>query len=444
MTMFTRRSLQGMLDHLVSHLPLEARAKLAHGLNRRSRAALGFEWETALLFGFSHFGTVAYEAQGPGVSRPDMTFVEAAEGPMRFTAEIATVSDESLDAQNPVTRLSLALIRLRQEHGLPGSTHYEIKREMQGAYRQDRKMRLKLPPGPRIEDFVKAHVGPIFKQVKEQNLPTASVTINEPSIEFTVSYDAKKRYGGGSYPSYTAVYSLTRNPVYAALKGKARQLKKAGLSGAFGIFLCDGDCTLLTNTRGHGDAVGLYQVVQEFFRQISSVSFVVILSIPPAPTSPFFGLVKKLPLTTRVYVNPGSKSMVDQNGLLSLLDRVLAVLPASSATPKDALYWIDNGETNQGELIHILSHGGSLMSRSLKVSARKVQELLAGQMTPEQFFSDYASPKNAFQNPFLRALKEGFAIQSVTFTPVPEADDDLIEFRFAPDPAVRKFSAEPK
>jgi hypothetical protein len=41
-------------------------------------------------------------------------------------------------------------------------------------------MRLKLPPGSKIEKMWKKYVAPMFR------------------------YDASQRYGGGSYPSYTA------------------------------------------------------------------------------------------------------------------------------------------------------------------------------------------------------------------------------------------------
>ena len=76
MAMFTRRELQKMLDHLEAHLPFEARKKLAHELNRQSSSALGFEWETALLFGFSHIGKISYEAPSAQGSRPDIIFAE--------------------------------------------------------------------------------------------------------------------------------------------------------------------------------------------------------------------------------------------------------------------------------------------------------------------------------------------------------------------------------
>jgi hypothetical protein len=85
MAMFARRSLQRMLDHLAAHLPAEARMKLAHELNRRSTSALGFEWETMLLFAFCHIGKVEYEASSTGGSKPDITFVEEAQNPISFS-----------------------------------------------------------------------------------------------------------------------------------------------------------------------------------------------------------------------------------------------------------------------------------------------------------------------------------------------------------------------
>jgi hypothetical protein len=45
-------------------------------------------------------------------SRPDIAFVEDSKTPVRFTADIATVSDDGLEQENPAMRLSKALTRL--------------------------------------------------------------------------------------------------------------------------------------------------------------------------------------------------------------------------------------------------------------------------------------------------------------------------------------------
>jgi len=437
MAMFTRRALQGMLDHLVRHLPFEARKKLAHELDRRSNSALGFEWETALLFGFSHVGKIEYEPPSLQGSRPDITFVETSETPISFTADIATVSDDGLEDENPAMRFSMALIRLKQKYKLRGSTHYSIEGAATGPHYRNRKMRLALPRGPEIEKMLETHVAPMFKRVQEENLSTASVAIDEPEIKLTVRYDANQRYGGGSYPSYTVAYSLTRNPVYTSLKAKVRQLKKSESARTFGIFLCDGGCALLKNKQRHHSAVSVEQVITEFFRQNSSVSFVVVLVIPTATSAAFAEPMKKLRISGNVYVNPRARNAVDAVALLALVNRAVSHVPAPTATPQNALYWIANADAHEGTPIYTLTQGGSM----IKMSARKIQEVLAGRMTADQFFSDYDRPDASAENPFERMLKRGLTIQSVSLTHVPEADDDLLEFQFGPDAAIRKFVA---
>ncbi len=141
-----------------------------------------------------------------------------------------------------------------------------------------------------------------------------------------------------------------------------------------------------------------------------------------------------------VYVNPRAKNAVDSAALLALVNRAASHLPAPTATPQDALHWIANADAHEGTPIHTLSQGGTM----IKMSARKIQEVLAGRMTPEQVFCDYGSPGSPSENPFARMLRQGLTIQSVSLTRVPEADDDLFEFQFGPDAAIRKFVADKK
>ncbi len=425
-----------MLDHLAAHLPAEERMKLAHELNRQSTSALGFEWETMLLFAFCHVGKVEYEATSTGGSKPDITFVEEAQNPISFAADIATVSDEGLEEDNPAVDLSLALIGLRQKYGLPGSTHCKINGEATGKRFGDRKMRLKLPPRHKIGELLKKHVAPEFKRAQDEKLSTVNVTINEPGVEVLIRYDANQRYGSLSYSSFAETYSLTRNPVYSKLKAKTKQLKKSGLTHPFGIFLCDGDCTLLKKTQ-RAVGISIADVIHEFFRQTTSVSFVGILTFPPPEPGPFRGVVKKFHITLRLYMNPRAKKPLDEKALRNAINRAFTHLPAPIATANDALHWIKTAEANEGMPIHNLIYGGS----AVKVSARKIQEVLAGRMTPRQFFENYAHPNSPFENPFARALKQGFTIQSVTLTKLPDADDDLLEFHFGPDAAIRKFES---
>lgn len=441
MAMFARRVLKAMLDDLELHLPLEGRQKLAREVNQKSRSALGFEWEIALLFGLSRIGKVEYEPGSSGKSQPDIAFTEGSASPISFTADVTTVSDQGLIEQNPTDRFSMAVMRLRLKYKLPGATNIKIEGQATGPHFRDRKMRVDLPATSQIESLVRKHVGPMFERARNEKLETASVAINEPGVRATVSYNAKQRYSTGSYPAYRAAYSLTRNPVYPALKAKLDQLKKSGRPGPLGIFLCDGDCELLKSANNHVANASIDQVIGEFFRRNSSISFVVILTFPPAKPVPFAGLVKEVRITGRIFANPNAKNPIDRGAVQALLNRGLAQVPAALATPLDALYWLEHGKAHQGEPLHNIIEGSRIMGQSLKVSARKIQEVLAGQMTAEEFWRQYQSPTSGIKNPFLRALQSGFTIQSVKLTRVPQADDDLIDFEFGPDVAIGKIVA---
>jgi hypothetical protein len=441
MAMFSRRNLQQMLDALAAHIPVEARRKLARELDRRNTSALGFEWETAILFALSHVGQIEYEASAVDGPRPDIGFREAGGGSICFTADVATVSDSGLEADNPAMRFSLALHRLRKKYKLPGVLNFDIKGEATGPAHRDRKMRLKLPPQAGLDSFLGATLGPELQRIQREELDHATMAVNEPGIEFTVNYHANQRLSSGHYPSFTATYSLTRNPVYRTLRDKARQLKKFGGPHPCGIFLCDGNCALLKSTQTAAVAFGLRNVIEEFFRQNSSISFVAILKFPPTRQDIFTGLIKELRISGELYPNPRAAKPLEPDPLLALINRGLAHLPSPAATPHDALHFIGHAEAHEGNTINVITHGGNLMSQAVKLSARKIQELLAGKITAEQLFSDYQHPDSKFENPFLSGLKSGLTMESASVTRVPDADDDVMEIRFGPpDPAIKKFT----
>ena len=82
------------------------------------------------------------------------------------------------------------------------------------------------------------------------------------------------------------------------------------------------------------------------------------------------------------------------------------------------------------------------MTESIKLSARQIQEVLAGRTTAQELFSQFDSPGRPFRNPFEAALRQGLTIESVNLTKLADADDDLLEIRFGlADPAISKLRA---
>jgi hypothetical protein len=76
----------------------------------------------------------------------------------------------------------------------------------------------------------------------------------------------------------------------------------------------------------------------------------------------------------------------------------------------------------------------------IRVSARAVQRLLAGQITREEFAEAHGwSGQDAMQNPFSLALGRGEMIKAARVESAGDQDDDWLEFQFARDAAVGDF-----
>ena len=79
-----------------------------------------------------------------------------------------------------------------------------------------------------------------------------------------------------------------------------------------------------------------------------------------------------------------------------------------------------------------------------RMSARELLEILSGRKTIQEFDEENGfSPSGSRHrsNPFENALQRGLTINSATLEPVPDRDDDWIEFRISgPDPALSPFA----
>lgn len=78
----------------------------------------------------------------------------------------------------------------------------------------------------------------------------------------------------------------------------------------------------------------------------------------------------------------------------------------------------------------------------VKISARLVQELLAGDVSTERFveFHRWGQEPGDMSNPFARALRRGELISAIDVINCGDEDDNQLEFRFGPpDLAVSPF-----
>ena len=84
-------------------------------------------------------------------------------------------------------------------------------------------------------------------------------------------------YSGGSFASYDVPQIKDRNPIFTALKGKASQLR--GATGITGVIVGDGDCTALSDRPHYRNEVSATAIAEDFFRQHSSMDFVLFLKV---------------------------------------------------------------------------------------------------------------------------------------------------------------------
>jgi hypothetical protein len=226
--------------------------------------------------------------------------------------------------------------------------------------------------------------------------------------------------------SFTVANRIDRNPVYNALKSKGDQLKAVGYSGIRGIFLCDGGCQML-RTGPTWANFGRDEVVRHFLKQFDSVAFVVALVIQEKWSSS----------KRNIIVEPTLYSLPTRGAdgeLQAVVAELLRQFPKLVDTPENAL--------RQHKLRNELSGrywGNLIMGGDIKMSARVLLEILAGEKNPSEFESDFGLKPG--ENPFKQMLQSGRLISDVSIEPRPDKDDDVVTLRFGNrDVAVGPFS----
>src|SRR5260221_6593775 len=148
MAIFSRRILQRLIDENDKFLKKRQTRNHVAELNRGN---IAFEWEVVLLNGLSKVGQVAHEKNFKGTTKPDIYF-ETRENPHHnFAADITTVSDKGLEAQNPFDALQDELIKIVKAHDLNSSSFaLQVGRGHGRSYKGGPKVKLKLPGSARF------------------------------------------------------------------------------------------------------------------------------------------------------------------------------------------------------------------------------------------------------------------------------------------------------
>lgn len=229
-------------------------------------------------------------------------------------------------------------------------------------------------------------------------------------------------------------YDLRENPVYQVLKSKADQLRNVPNGTHRGVFLGDAGCQLFNDIyrvdRVNHTFSG-QQVIEAFLSDESSIDFVAVFSVKRAKDGGSWGSSKN----SRIwYLYVFKQNRFPQKIDLSPLERLREVLLPPYLSGYEARSWHEQGlfsPQGRGQYLSTTISVGK-ESMTVRISARAVQELLAGRLTTEEF-ENWTLRR---PNPFEQLLAHGQTISSVNFVPKDiNADDDYLVFTFKNDPA---------
>ena len=424
MALFSRRTLDRVLNENAAFLTKQQCADACSLLNSAHDRYLATEWEQIVLNAASKLGTVQHEPQ-LGRSRPDVLF-RSSNGECEFIADITTASDQGFDDLNPVDPFFQEFERhLRKGRWLEGGFDVRIDPQSTSFYRgSNERVRLKLPSRSRWNDEIfNSTFRDFLRGVRDQPEQVRRFDAISEDAGVHIAYDPRRRGTfGTNHLLYTIATSLDRNPVYTALKAKGDQLKATDYRGMRGVVLCDGGCQMLS-AYPHWSSFTVDDVIRNFLRQFDSVWFVLVLAGKDVNSHPA--------IQPKLYLSQ-NKRHHDFSLVTQILEGICKGLPELQFSPYNARYRIKAKDLT-GRYYGVLQHGGSV-----KMSARELLEILAGVKSVSDFEKNYRLTPDS--NPFRRMLAQGRLIKRVSVEHIPERDDDEVTIEFGePDAAVAAF-----
>jgi hypothetical protein len=425
---FTRRIIQRELDSLRPSVIDAIQLKdIISRLNGRERQAISAEWEIVLAAAFARTASVRYEPTF-GTKRPDL-FVATVEGSTEFIADIVAISDDDSDKKNPASYFFEEFHRFAEKHGLVnGGFDIRIGDRTTGKW-PDRVNTLLLPAKKDIPSFIKQELSDLMRSIALKPTAPHKHQRGDGAIDLQIAYDPARLGGStGGYSGYNSAYSLTRNPLFAALNSKARKLRCCGYNGMKGIIVVDGGAHLLRARQRSGTTWSCGDIIEYFLRRHEYIDFVTTTHHEHEPH--IFGNRRQRFSHTVFWQRPFNQEKIDM--LSPLLKSAFKSLPTPVDSPQNAMatvrsrHNIDRG-CNFGWYTWTPNH-------RLAYSVRTLLPLIGGFMSNREF-KQLLEERTPFRNPlfdfFAGLFKTGSKIVDVRIEQRPDDDDDAIVFDLA-------------
>jgi hypothetical protein len=333
MAIFRPRVVQTELDSVRPHVIRSTQEKdLITRLNGRKRQAISAEWEVVITAAFARNANVRYEPILRG-KRPDL-LISIRENSAEFIADIVAISDDTSDKNNPASFFFEEFRRFTKKYGLiRGGFDIRIGDRISGKW-PDKVNKLLLPRKNDIPSFIKRELANLMRSIVAEPTARHKYERVDGDIDVRIMYDPTHLgYTTGGFSSYSSAYSLTRNPLFAALNSKAKKLRECGYVGIKGIIVVDGGSHVLRVSHQSGTTWSCRQIVEYFLRKHPYIDFVTITYHENEPR--IFGNRGQRFSHTVFWQRPFNQAKIDI--LYSLLNSTFKSLPSPIDSPQNAL-----------------------------------------------------------------------------------------------------------
>ncbi|MEW6211971.1 MAG: hypothetical protein AB1631_26685 [Acidobacteriota bacterium] len=442
--LFRRRWVQAVLDDLAENLTEPQLRSLTKRLNSPKEDSLHAQWEVAVVWAASRVANIEYEPDTGGERRADLVIRRPIRLPIEVMAEITSVSSKGFDDLNPTERFHDQLFAELRELWSEG---YGYKLNI-GTYHTGRGSKMKFfaaVPHPKdYERFFGPEFDAFVRKVKRRE--ACSYEVSEERVQVALSYDPNFRLGSmsGGWNQMESFNSLTKNPIYSALKEKKRQIKETGYTGLKGIVVCDSGTATFQQGRmmGRSDHLSLDWIVDRFLSDSPNIDFVVAVTSYLERAKTLHSIVGSLG-----YPPPGPDVMLYtqrsldkavRSALGKLFTDIGRIIPKPLADGRNVLRWQRRLKGAAGYCHGDGDGSHSLLKKSwtvARIPARLLVDYLLDDVTKEQFQANAGIGLHCLRE--AKKLRETMRRAQVIRR---DEDDDWFEIQFeGPDPAEGQF-----
>jgi len=411
-------------------------------LDPKNFKSIDAEWEIAVLNALSKVGDVIHEPTLEGPAKLDVHLTTHAGD--TFLADVATVSDEGFEDDSPYKDFYVELQQRLRAAGVLNNGWVLNVAAYPAKYGEP--TRLAIPARSEFSaQIFNSNFKQFLKKVKENPHEVSNYSVSTEKTNIALMYDPSRNSFISHLPVYNAATIKDQNPVFNALRRKAKQLKRVSYDGPKGVLLCDGGTNML-HSQPHGSFefnFNAADAAKDFLRQNQSIDFVLLFS-SVWPSDRLYrpnagGPTRRVQVTLIPNKNFGGLP----ESLKEVIQKLETQFPEPENTPTGARESIRHGYDSMK--LRPFAGGWRVSETEIQISASAVFALLAGAVTQDELFKNLgfmpqSNDMSAIRNPFEYMLSQKMRIAEIKIEETPYDESKLV-FRFdGPDPALSPFT----